>query len=329
MRPETVLALKPGGDPKAAAAQWVAAYAAAARECPADKALCDRLTRRAEDACALCCERAAYVPSPCHDEAYYTAFAEAREREDAALDGGFPLGNEADAAFAGDYFSVPELVQLQCGRAQRIDAGTFNGYNFDVLVRRGFLAEAAGDFAEAARCYGGVSTSRSVQEREYAYVKCNGNCEATEDKFVYIGTGSCAAVEKFYNGKGKCTSGCHGLGDCVKVCENNAICIKNGVAVINPELCTACGKCVKVCPNKLISLIGESQKFIVRCSSTDPGKITRAACKNGCIGCGICAKKCPVGAIAVNANHAVIDAGKCIGCGTCAQACPMKCIAKI
>ena len=168
MRPETVLALKPGGDPKAAAAEWAAAYAAAARECPADKALCERLTRRAEDACALCCERAAYVPSPCHDEAYYTAFAEAREREDAALDGGFPLGNEADAAFAGDYFSVPELVQLQCGRAQRIDAGTFNGYNFDVLVRRGFLAEAAGDFAEAARCYGGVSTSRSVQEREYA-----------------------------------------------------------------------------------------------------------------------------------------------------------------
>lgn len=174
-----------------------------------------------------------------------------------------------------------------------------------------------------------MGVAAQVQEREYAYVKCNGNCEATEDKFVYIGTGSCAAVEKFYNGKGKCTSGCHGLGDCVKVCENNAICIKNGVAVINPELCTACGKCVKVCPNKLISLIGESQKFIVRCSSTDPGKITRAACKNGCIGCGICAKKCPVGVISVNANHAVIDAGKCIGCGTCAQACPMKCIAKI
>ena len=174
-----------------------------------------------------------------------------------------------------------------------------------------------------------MGVAAQVQEREYAYVKCNGNCEATEDKFVYIGTGSCAAVEKFYNGKGKCTSGCHGLGDCVKVCENNAICIKNGVTVINPELCTACGKCVKVCPNKLISLIGESQKFIVRCSSTAPGKITRAACKNGCIGCGICAKKCPVGAISVNANHAVIDAGKCIGCGTCAQACPMKCIAKI
>lgn len=165
-----------------------------------------------------------------------------------------------------------------------------------------------------------------VQEREYAYVKCNGNCEATGDKFIYIGTDSCAAVEKFYNGKGKCSSGCHGLGDCVKACEYNAICVKNGVAVVNPDACTACERCVKVCPNHLIALIKESQKYIVTCSSTDSGKITRAACQNGCIACGLCAKKCPSEAIAVSANHAIIDPNKCTGCGICAEACPVKCI---
>ena len=58
-------------------------------------------------------------------------------------------------------------------------------------------------------------------EREVAFVRCNGNCEATEDKFAYIGSESCGAVEKFYSGKGKCSSGCHGFGDCAAVCDNN------------------------------------------------------------------------------------------------------------
>ena len=81
-----------------------------------------------------------------------------------------------------------------------------------------------------------------VAEREYAYVKCNGNCDACSDKFIYIGTKSCAAIEKFYNGKGNCSFGCHGMGDCAAVCDNNAIRIENGIAIIIPELCGGCGK---------------------------------------------------------------------------------------
>ena len=107
------------------------------------------------------------MPSPCCDEAYYEEFAESREREDASLGGYFPLGNEVDAGFANGYFTISELARIQCGLHRMIAPGNFNGYNFDVLVRRGFLAELDGDFAEAARCYGGVSTSKSVQEREY------------------------------------------------------------------------------------------------------------------------------------------------------------------
>lgn len=166
-----------------------------------------------------------------------------------------------------------------------------------------------------------------ISEREYAFVRCNGNCNATEDKFKYIGTKSCAAVEKFYNGKGNCAFGCHGLGDCAAVCENGGISIENGVAVVNPQLCVACGKCIKACPNNLITLVKESQLYAVRCSSADVGKITRAVCKNGCIACGLCVKKCSEGAIVVNANHAEINGDKCVGCGACAAACPTKCIA--
>ena len=42
-----------------------------------------------------------------------------------------------------------------------------------------------------------------------------------------------------------------------------------------------------------------------------------------CILCGICAKNCPTGAIAMDA-YITVDADKCIGCGTCAEKCPKK-----
>ena len=164
-------------------------------------------------------------------------------------------------------------------------------------------------------------------EREVAFVRCNGNCDATEDKFTYIGTKSCAAIEKFYNGKGKCRTRCHGMGDCVRACPNGCISIQNGVSVIDPTNCIGCGKCVRACPNKLILLVKESQQYMVRCYSVDTGKDTRAICRNGCIACGMCKRKCPSDAIVIDNNHAEIDPSKCTGCGTCASVCPVKCIA--
>ena len=167
MTPETVLALQSDSDPKTASDKWIEEYDRIAEDHADRKNICATLKRRAEFACALYTERAAFVPSPCCDEAYYEEFAESREREDASLGGYFPLGNKTDATFANNYFTVSELARIQCGLHRMIEPGNFNGYNFDVLVRRGFLAELDGDFAEAARCYGGASTSKSVQEREY------------------------------------------------------------------------------------------------------------------------------------------------------------------
>ena len=163
MRPETVLNLKPGDDPAALRDQWIAGYDAFAKEYLNTEDLAKTLSERAKRAYALIKERTAAEPASSHDEMFYIEEAARRKADDASLDGDFPLGNEEDAAFAGHYFSIPELVSIQLGYHRQISCGNFSGYNFDVLIRKGFVAECDGEWMEAARCYEGVSTSESVQ----------------------------------------------------------------------------------------------------------------------------------------------------------------------
>ncbi|MDO4845650.1 MAG: 4Fe-4S binding protein [Oscillospiraceae bacterium] len=41
-----------------------------------------------------------------------------------------------------------------------------------------------------------------------------------------------------------------------------------------------------------------------------------------CVGCGLCARRCPAGAITVRQGKAQIAGGKCLGCGMCVKVCP-------
>lgn len=159
-----------------------------------------------------------------------------------------------------------------------------------------------------------------------AVVHCSGDCNATDSAFLFDGVQSCKAVKRFYGGNGTCKFGCIGLGDCVSACEHDAIKVVNGVAKVIPALCGACGQCASACPNQLISIKPLAKHIDVLCSSKDNGKATKLICKNGCIGCKMCEKKCPNGAITVTDFHASIDYEKCTNCGICKDTCPVKVI---
>lgn len=159
-----------------------------------------------------------------------------------------------------------------------------------------------------------------------AVVRCNGDCNATSTAFDFTGVQTCKAVKRFYGGNGLCKYGCIGLGDCAAVCEKNAIKIENSVARVITSLCGACGQCAAVCPNSLITIKPLAKRIDVLCSSAANGKATKLSCRNGCIGCKICEKKCPAEAIKVENFHAAIDYEKCTNCGECMNVCPVKAI---
>lgn len=171
----------------------------------------------------------------------------------------------------------------------------------------------------------GVALSEGV--RMAAYVKCSGNCSNTRDNYVYNDEQDCRiAYLAPGHGAKKCVYGCCGLGSCAKACPYDAIKIVNGLAKIDRDRCMACGRCVSVCPNRLIELIPADASYIVTCSSRSRGKTVKEACDAGCLGCGLCARVCESGAIAVEDNIAKIDYSKCTGCGKCAEKCPAKVI---
>jgi electron transport complex protein RnfB len=50
--------------------------------------------------------------------------------------------------------------------------------------------------------------------------------------------------------------------------------------------------------------------------------------KNTCEGCGVCAKRCQMGAVTVDSQNrqAAVNQNICIGCGLCVSACPGQAI---
>ncbi|MBO4292616.1 MAG: RnfABCDGE type electron transport complex subunit B [Lachnospiraceae bacterium] len=176
-----------------------------------------------------------------------------------------------------------------------------------------------------------MGVSAQAGEKMVAFVHCAGDCEKAQVNYEYTGAEDCRMMQFVPAGGPKaCNFGCMGYGTCVKECPFDAIHIVNGIAVVDREKCKACGKCIAVCPKHLISLVPYAAgTYAVACSSKDKGPAVMKACSVGCIGCGICAKNCPAGAVTVENFCASIDQEKCTRCGACMEKCPKKAIVKL
>jgi ferredoxin len=84
-------------------------------------------------------------------------------------------------------------------------------------------------------------------------------------------------------------------------------------------ICSCCGCCCGML---------RTQKLLPKPLDFWSSNFYAAVDKIACDGCGVCAKRCQVGALSVSSKKqpAVLDRDRCIGCGLCVPTCPTHAI---
>ena len=172
------------------------------------------------------------------------------------------------------------------------------------------------------------------QDPRVAILRCNGTCDARPKTSNYDGAATCSIASALYGGDTDCQWGCLGFGDCVEVCNFDALAMDpvTGLPVVNDVNCTACGACVKACPKDLFELrkrAKKDRKIYVACRNEDKGGPAKKSCSAACIGCNKCFKVCPFDAITMSNNLAFIDSDLCKLCRKCVPECPTNSILEI
>ena len=168
---------------------------------------------------------------------------------------------------------------------------------------------------------------KAVEKDPYiAVVRCSGSFEYRKKTNIYDGTDSCKIAASLYSGDTACAYGCLGMGDCVEVCDFEAMYMdeKTGLPVIIEDKCTACNACVKECPKDILELWPKgkkNQRVYVACLNEEKGSTARKECAVACSGCSKCFEAYRYDAITMENNLAVIDPEKCKLCMECVDTC--------
>ncbi len=100
--------------------------------------------------------------------------------------------------------------------------------------------------------------------------------------------------------------------------ESNLVQIGENVREHPAFICNCCGCCCEA--------LQAARKFSPMQPVATTNYIPKVSLET-CIGCGKCAKVCPILAISMKEKRPVIDEEICLGCGVCARNCPAKAIA--
>lgn len=255
-----------------------------------------------------------------------------------AILGGLGLIFGLVLAVASKVFYVPTDPRLEklneclpganCGGCGYAGCG---GYAEAVLNGEAEIGKCASGGNECAQAMAQImGVKAGVMTRRVALVRCSGfhsvdesgKVKGAKRKGEYEGIKDCLAASKVAgNGPISCKFGCLGFGNCTKVCQYDAIHVVDGVAKVDSEKCVGCMSCAAACPRGIIVPVEYDKHVRIACASHAKGAVTVRGCTQGCIGCGICVKICPLDAIHIENNLAVIDYSLCDSCGLCATVC--------
>lgn len=114
------------------------------------------------------------------------------------------------------------------------------------------------------------------KEPVQAVILCSGTMDENPSVYHYRGVQDCRAAMALGTGGRICESGCIGFGSCARVCPEEAISVRKGIASVNMTSCTGCGVCVNVCPKNLIVLRPRNFRSGKQCILNCPGGICGA-----------------------------------------------------
>lgn len=155
-----------------------------------------------------------------------------------------------------------------------------------------------------------------------AVVRCCGGRSSTWSA-AYNGVTDCRSANLVVGGGKGCLYGCLGLGTYARACPFGAIEMRDGLAIVHPDICTGCGKCVGACPRSLIAMVPKDAPLHVFCNSPEKGAAKKKVCSVSCIGCRKCVKTAEEATMTmegmlarVNYENPPADAAVCEVCPT-------------